>query len=239
MRIGVGAIIRRLAVAACEVAGAVVVVSLVFAGFAVQTALAGTEAATTGTGAEARVEIRARIHPSLPEMRFTLVGEPAADGLLHVHAIEVRREGSDDIVQRIGGLDTETPSDTQSPGLDLLDLDFDGYADLRLIERRPAGPNVIFRHWLYEPKSGRFVAKPALDRIVAPTPDPASRELRSDWRDGAATYGTDFYVWRGGQPRPIRRETRRYTAPGVYALQRWRFVDGRWKLVEKRQGRDS
>ena len=173
-------------------------------------------------------------------MSFTLRADAAPDagGTLFVKAIEVRRGAQTEPVQRITGLDTQTPWSVQAPGFEALDMNFDGYADIRLVESRPAGPTLPFLHWLYDPASGRFVANLALNELGSPRPDATTRELVSDWRDSAIRYGTDHHAFQGGQLVPLRREARDYKAPGVYTLTTSRWVDGRWQVVQSRPGRD-
>lgn len=180
--------------------------------------------------------IRFRIHPELPELTFTLVGDRLAESseTLHVKTIEIRRAGATEPVQIIEGLDTATPVSTDLPGLAVLDMNFDGYGDIRLVEFQPAGPNIPYLNWLFDPTSERFVESRALNAITSPQFDPATREIRSDWRDGATHYGTDIYVFRDGGPVLVRKELKEYTGPGLYTLQVSRFVNGVWKVVEQR-----
>jgi hypothetical protein len=208
-------------------------------------ALAASAPATMASAAAlAGVTVRARIHADLPEMALTLVAEPsaAAGAPLNVRAIEIRRDGAAGLAQRIEGLSTATPSSAESPGLEVLDLNFDGYADLRLIESQPAGPNVPYRHWLYDPATGQFVAAAALDALGAPQPDAAHRELRVDWREGATRNGSDFYVWQAGKPGaglvPVRKESRQYTAPGAFTLSVSVPEGERWRVVSKKKMRE-
>jgi hypothetical protein len=192
----------------------------------------------------AGVTVRARIHADGPETAFTLVAEAPADAgaALNVRAIEIRRNGAADVTQRIEGLSTSTPSSAESPGLDVLDLNFDGHADIRLIESQPAGPNVPYRHWLYQPATGLFVAATALDALGAPQPDAGHRELRVDWRDGATRSGSDFYVWQAGKPEaalvPVRKESRQYTKPGAYTLSVSVPEGDRWRVVSQKKMRE-
>jgi len=201
---------------------------------------APSAASAPALGATPGIAVKGRIHADLPEMTFTLLadGAPQPAGVLHVRAIEIRRGGAAEVWQRIDGLATDTPWTAAAPGFELLDMNFDGYADIRLVESRPAGPNVPYLNWLYDPAGGRFVASRALDEITSPRFDAAARELRSDWRDSATRYGTDIYVFRDGQPVPERRETRDYKRPGVYTRQVSRWIDGAWKVVETGEGRD-
>jgi len=184
--------------------------------------------------------VTARIHPDLPTMHFTLRADaaPDASGTLFVKAIEIRRGTDTEPVQRITGLDTQTPWSVPAPGFEAVDMNFDGYGDIRLVESRAAGPTLPCLHWLYDPASGRFVASPALNDLGSPRPDAAARELTSDWRDSAARYGTDHHAFQNGQLVPLRREARDYQGPGVYTLTVSRWVDGRWQVVQSRPGRD-
>lgn len=131
----------------------------------------------------------------------------------------------------------DIPASAEAPELELLDLDFDGTADIRVIDVRPAGPNVTYVNWLYDQASGQFVRSAALDALVAPQFDAVRREVRSSWRDGATRYGMEIYTFRAGRLEPLARETREYSEPGVYTLKRLRWADGTWQLIETVQGR--
>jgi len=203
-------------------------------------ASASASASAPVSAAGFEIVVKARIHADLPEMSFTLRADaaPDASGTLFVKAIEIRRGTETEPVQRITGLDTQTPWSAQAPGFEAIDLNFDGYADIRLVESLPAGPHLPYLHWLYDRASGRFVSSPALNDLGAPRPDAAARELASDWRDSATRYGTDHHGFQGDQLVPLRREARDYQAPGVYTLKVSRWVDGRWQVVQSRPGRD-
>src|SRR5690606_4614810 len=111
----------------------------------------------------------------------------------------------------------------------VLDMNFDGYADFRLIERTTAGPNTPYLNWLFDPSLRKFVASPELNEIASAHFDMAKREIRSDWRDGATRYGSDIYVYRDGRPVRVRSEEKTYREPGVYTLKKMQLVDGAWK----------
>ncbi|KQP20003.1 hypothetical protein [Pseudorhodoferax sp. Leaf267] len=144
--------------------------------------------------------------------------------------IEVRRGA--DVLQRL-----QIPASAEAPEIEVLDMNFDGAPDLRVIDVRPAGPNVRYVNWLFDPAGQRFVRSAALDELPAPAFDAARREVLSSWRDGATQYGRDTYAFRGGELVPQARELRAYSAPGVYTLKRSRWADGGWQLVETTQGR--
>ncbi|WP_158288852.1 XAC2610-related protein [Rubrivivax albus] len=127
----------------------------------------------------------------------TAQGERTGD-VLQVQRLVVRRAGLSEPVQVIDGLQTETPWPPDAPGLEAVDMNFDGHVDLRLIEFRTAGPNTPWRHWLYDPGSARFVASEALDALSPTRFDAERRVVIVDWRDGAARHGRDAYAWQDG-----------------------------------------
>ncbi|MGB7950314.1 MAG: hypothetical protein WCH75_21715, partial [Candidatus Binatia bacterium] len=130
--------------------------------------------ATVGEQTASQPTYRFRIHAELPEFVFTLVGDRLSESkdTLHVKKIEVRRGASSAPVQVIEGLDTATPISSNTPALAVLDMNFDGYGDIRLVESRPAGPNIPYLNWLFDPGSGRFVESRALNAITSPQFDP-------------------------------------------------------------------
>lgn len=199
-------------------------------------ASAATEPKTEAS--ERRIDIEGHVRADLPLFTFTLVADPGTQTLIAVRRIEVRRAGADGPMQRIEGLSTATPWSPESPGFEVIDMNFDGYADIRLVEARAAGPNLAYLNWLYDPAGARFVASPALDAITSPRFDAAAREIRSTWRDGASRQGSDVYAIRDGQPLPLTREVKDYSGPGEYTLHLSRWVDGAWQEVATRAGRD-
>jgi hypothetical protein len=197
------------------------------------------QAAETKTKAANATTFRLRIHPTLPEYSFTLVSDRSSDNsqTLQVKRIEIRRGGETEPFQIIEGLDAATPLQL-GPPLSMVDMNFDGYGDIRLIELQPAGPNVPYLNWLFDPASGRFVESRALNEITSPQFDAATREIRSEWRDGPTRYGTDIYVYKQGEPVLVRKESKEYRQPGVYTLRVSQLVDGAWKTVEQREVRE-
>lgn len=189
--------------------------------------------------AEVIAEYQESIHAGLPEFSFTLKGErPSAEfAPARIQIVEIRRRGEPKASQVIDGIAAEAP--LERPGaFEVLDMNFDGYGDIRLIEYLPAGPNIPYRNWLFDNRTGKFEPSPELDKISSAVFDAASKKIRSPWRDGAAHYGEDTYQYVNGEPVLIRRDERRYTEPGVYRLTVSERVDGGWKTVESKDVRE-
>jgi hypothetical protein len=185
--------------------------------------------------------VRGALQPGGPLLRLTLhaAAAPGDSGVLQVRAISVQREGEAQPLQRIDGLDTQTPVVDGQPLVELLDMDFDGLADLRLVAERPAGPNTPYLHWLWNATSQRFTANAALDTLTAPRFDAAKRQVVATWRDGPARYGEDTHVWRDGQLQPLQRSERVYSAPGRYVRKLYRWSGTDWQLQSQQPGRDG
>lgn len=185
--------------------------------------------------------LRASIHPDLPEFSFTLREEPldGSDAIVRVGKIEIRRDGAADPVQVIDGLETERPVSDDSPGLEVLDTNFDQYGDLRIVEFSPAGPNVRYLNWQFDPASGRFERAPDLDAIASPVFDRETGYIRSAWRDGPTRYGTDIYALIEGKPVLVRKERKEYSDPGTFRWTVTELVEGDWTIVEHREVRDG
>ncbi len=204
----------------------------------------GNEAPANGAAEDAvraaAPALTASIHPDLPDYTFTLRGERQddPDGTIRVEGIEIRRGGEEEPVQIIDGLDAELPFGEKAGRIEVLDMNFDGYGDLRVVEFLPAGPNVPYINWLFDPASAHFVRAMEFDEVLSPQFDSETRRIRSDWRDGATRYGTDVYTVVDGKPALVRREIKEYSAPGAYELTVKERVDGGWETVEKRMVED-
>jgi hypothetical protein len=195
---------------------------------------------TTNVQGASDTIIRVRIHPKLPDFTLTLVGDrsPESTETLQVKQIEIRRALESKPFQVIEGLNTATPLSSGTEGLEVVDMNFDGYGDIRIVETQPAGPNVPYLNWLFDPTSETFVENPALNAITSPQFDAATREIRSNWRDGATRYGTDVYVFEEHRPVLVRKESKVYKSPGIYTLQVSQLVNGIWKMIEQRDVRE-
>lgn len=184
--------------------------------------------------------LRARIHPDLSEFSFTLKGEAldASSKIFRVRSIVIYRAQDASPVQIIEGLNTETPVSDTSFGLEILDMNFDKYGDLRIVEFSPAGPNVPYLNWLFDPATAQFVRTDELDAITSPVFDRKTGRIRSSWRDGANRYGTDVYLFMEGKPVLVRKELKEYLKPGVYQWIVSEWIEGKWKTVEQKVVQD-
>jgi hypothetical protein len=115
-----------------------------------------------------------RIHPSLPPHAVTL--HQAQPGV--VDSIVVSVDGR--AVQTLRPRENQVPPDAGVERLSTIDLDFDGYADLALLNML-AMANSTSEYWRFDPTARRFVPAGEFETL---TPDSAARELTHHNRGG-------------------------------------------------------
>lgn len=157
-----------------------------------------------------RVVCQSQINPGLPPLDLMLIRhEDTASHEYVLDRIDIRRAGEAEPFQVISDIDSRLAPDVANAGLEMLDLNFDGFFDIRVMRFMPAGPNTPFRNWLWSKEDGRFAASPLLDEITAPEFDAEAQEIVSRWRSNAAEHGTDVYSYEGATPVLVHRESDR------------------------------
>lgn len=165
-------------------------------------------------------QVDAELHPDLPVVELTFLGSDSTSGaeVASIEAIELRHAGGEEPVQILEVEAAELPASTLERLVLIEDMNFDGYKDLRLPELLPSGPNVPYLHWLFDPETGRFERAPWLDELSGAVFDAETGRIRTQWRDGATSYGTEIYEMVDDRPVLVRREVREYVEEGVYRL---------------------
>lgn len=169
----------------------------------------------TGKGDISPILCQTSINPGLPVLDLSLVwhADPKS-GERVLDSIEIRRSGEAESFQVLTGIASHLPADTGKAGVEMLDLNFDGFLDMR-IRRSADGAEGSYQNWLWSKESGAFVANPGLDAIAAPKFDADDQEIVSRWRKTPAEQGVDIYSYDGATPILVHRETDRTGADGV------------------------
>lgn len=170
-------------------------------------------AAPKGDAAPMSMRCRSQINPSLPLFEFLLVWGAAGEARA-LERIEIREQGQAEPFQVVGNIHSQVPPHIAQNGFEAIDLNFDGFLDMRVIRFQPAGPNMPYQNWLWSAATHRFVANPALDEITSPQFDADAQEINSAWRSSATEHGNDIYVYEEEQPVLIHREVDRTGADG-------------------------
>ena len=85
--------------------------------------------------------------------------------------------------------------------VDLLDVNFDGFDDIKVMTSTSAGPNASYDYWLYEPKSGLFRASKIGDQLSGMDimPNPKTRTIAVNGRDSCCSWSVMTYKWIGSK----------------------------------------
>ncbi len=86
------------------------------------------------------------------------------------------------------------------------DMNYDGNDDFRIVEFLPAGPNIPYLYFLYDPATKTFVYNEAYQKITSPE-FPGNNQIRSQWRENATKWGIDTYTITNNTPTLTQRET--------------------------------
>jgi hypothetical protein len=115
------------------------------------------------------------------------------------------------------------------------DMNFDGCNDIRLLQFLPAGPNLPYYYWMYNPKIGKFQSDTTLEDITSPDFDIKTKTIFSSWRDGYYTRGGNTYNYINGKITLVEQtiveidnETNKETVITK------KFIDGQLKEVERK-----
>ncbi len=108
-------------------------------------------------------------------------------------------------VARVGGkpqdftVEGTIPYDSLSTALDLVDINFDGFDDIKLATQSSAGPNMGYTYWLYAPKAGRFEASTIGEQLSGfeVIPDPAHKTITAIGRSSCCAWNSTIYGWNG------------------------------------------
>lgn len=102
-------------------------------------------------------------------------------------------------------IETSTPiNDANS--LIVGDMNYDGNDDFRIVKNQPAGPNIPYIYYIYDPATRKFVYNEAYGKVTSPE-FPGNSEIRSQWRESAAKWGIDTYFISNNNPILTQRET--------------------------------
>lgn len=155
----------------------------------------------------------AAIDPSSSLMQFSLDWHhDAGPDERVIDAITITDRLTARSIQIIKPVDSRAPMSLAANGFEFIDMNFDGYADLRLVKATTAGANVYYSNWLWSPEQEIFVRDAALDALSSPSFDAETQEVSARNRSSAADYQTDFYAYDGPELVLTHRENDHYVS---------------------------
>jgi hypothetical protein len=86
------------------------------------------------------------------------------------------------------------------------DMNYDGNDDFRIVEFLPAGPNIPYIYYLYDPATKTFVYNESYRKITSPE-FPGNAQIISKFRESATKWGVDTYTITNNTPILTQKET--------------------------------
>ena len=141
---------------------------------------------------------------SLTEIRFlvsthmhmTLGPQCQVDGITLTH------HGEQEPFQRISVENMRCPCpmpDGQFPAVQLMDFDFDGHKDIRVMRMTANLTNPDHNYWLWDPAAKTYRASAVLDSIQQPMFDQGRKMVSSQWYDGGLHRGGSTFRYVDGR----------------------------------------
>jgi len=138
-----------------------------------------------------------KINNVLPKFTFIIHGkfkssQQLKGNFFHPSYVEIKESSTAKLIQKIenkGRFDNNgdgySESDFASADfVQMVDLNQDGYLDLRILYNTGATGNNWYATFLYDPANGRFKYHEALSRLSAVTVDQKSKLIKTYWRNG-------------------------------------------------------
>jgi len=139
-----------------------------------------------------------RIHNSMPKYTFTLDVKDPNDGPFYPSHIEIINSVNG---KRIQVLNAEGHFDNDGHGLSFLnadpfqfvDLNNDGYLDMRILTKMGATGNDWYATYIYIPELKKYKYHEALSRLSGVKLDPKSKQIITYWRTGWCSEFIEYF----------------------------------------------
>jgi hypothetical protein len=152
--------------------------------------------------------------PLSSDFEFRVIGE-VAEKMRTATEIEVRKKGEPTLFQRLNGFEALVQENEQ---VIIEDMNFDGIADVRLLQFLPENENIPFFYWLFNPDKKKFERHKGLEKVTAPVFDTAQQLVLSQWTTPDSAQGTDIYTFKSNRLQLIRQEIRTFNDTQHYTL---------------------
>ncbi len=181
-----------------------------------------------------QIVIKSLINEGLPLFIFKLNGKKNGN-TFNTNSIIIHRKNKNKPIQRIDIKFSEMFFSKNHTGFYVEDVNFDEFADIRLVQFIPASPNVPYFYWLYNPKTKKFEYAQNFEKIYSPQVKQKEKIIVSHWRALAVSHGIDYFKIINNKPVLVKRISRKKfpDKPG-YLITVKKRVNGKLKITEQR-----
>lgn len=123
-------------------------------------------------------------------------------------------------------------------GFVIEDLNFDGYADIRIVDFLPAAPNVPYICWVWDPKIRQYVYNPDLSAITSLEVDHENKLIYNFERASASEHFKNDYRYINGKLLKVKEVRTGFLDEADpeqgYSITH-ELIDGQWVMTEKKK----
>lgn len=148
------------------------------------------------------------------DFNFDLIGA-VTDKMKTVTTIKIYNKSNNTIFQELSDFEAIVQENEQ---VIIDDLNFDGYADIRLLQFLPEDSNIPFFYWLYNPQTKQFERNTNLEVVHSPSVDKMNQLILSQWAKGDSIQGTDYYKYKGNNIVIVKQEIQQNIDEESYLL---------------------
>jgi hypothetical protein len=186
-------------------------------------------------------KIMVAIHPSLPKYSIRLI-----DRETRCYKLIILDGNSRDTIQVIedyhDGIDFPEEDSEDEKAVEFVDVNFDGYLDLKVLDNQGNTTNVSYKLWIFNPQRKVFEYDEQISELLGcnPSIDPSSKTFTTGGVLGCVgmCYSWNTYKFIDGKPVLIERESQDYqedvkTKQSYFVRTLEMLVDG--KLIETKR----
>lgn len=167
----------------------------------------------------------------LNAFNFELLGETSENKMKTVTSINILKKSDGTLFQELSDFEATVQENEQ---VVIEDLNFDGYADIRLLQYLPEDANIPFYYWLYNPSTKIYERNAALEIVHSPSIDDENQLILSQWVDGDNIQGTDYYQFSGDKLILTKQEVKETTDEKSYVLTVKQPIGDSLKVVKQK-----
>ncbi|MFA6715518.1 MAG: hypothetical protein WCS27_09080 [Victivallaceae bacterium] len=173
-----------------------------------------------------------QIHKDLKPYIFKLYGNKKSN---HIEKIEIIIKGEASPFQSIYTISQSPYKDAKY--FEAVDMNFDGYKDIKLLDWWGATGNKGYRCWLYSPEKKRFYINTDLWKLCSPQFDYKKKKIY-EYSNGGHTgmiYSASTWTLIGGKLICVGSESQEYVKEkNHYLRKRFKLINGKMVEVEQK-----
>ncbi len=154
-----------------------------------------------------------------------------------VEEITLTLKGTKEPYRRIAVQNVHCPCPTaegQFTGVQLMDFNFDGHKDIRVVRMASDLTNAEHNYWLWDEAERTFAPSPALDSIQQPIFDHDRKMVSSQWYDGALHRGGSNFRFADGKLTMVSN-MEKFKEGDHERWVTWGMKDGRFQPVQEKE----